>query len=265
MTRTTAGRTQHYVPEVNRTTKWVLAGVAAVVAVGAIGLVAITVWLGSDDAPERFAVTDTASEGTAEADADEPAADTTAEDLDGRWQVELLDGSDAGVGYRVIEDVPVVGEEEVVARTVDVDGALRLEGDRLTEVDLTVAADTFRSDNQLRDDIVAADYLEAATFPTATLALAAPVEVAISSADGSTAPFEVPAELTLHGVTRTVQVVGEGQPLDGSIEIVGTVDILLSDFDVERPALLGREVRDAAVIEFKLRFVPTPDAEAAPS
>lgn len=244
---------------------WVLAGVAAVVLTGALGLVAVTVWLGSDDAPEQFAVSDAPPETPSESDADEAQADDTAEDLDGRWQVELLDGSDAGVGYRVTEDVPVVGEEEVVARTLDVDGDVSLDGDRLTGVDLTVATDTFRSDNQLRDDVVAADYLDVATFPTADVVVSAPAEIELPSADGSTAPFQVPAELTLHGVSRAVQVVGEGQRLDGSIEIVGTVDILLSDFDVERPALLGREVRDGAVIEFKLRFVPVPDAGTAPS
>ncbi len=238
----------------NTTLRRVLIGAGVLLSIGVIAVIAMTVWLGSDDAPDAFEVSD-APASTSPADPTD-GQESDGVDVDGTWQVELLDGSDAGVGYRILEDVPIGGPEEVVARTQTVTGTLEIADGELTSAEVTVDMGSLRSSNQLRDDIVAADYLEVPSFPTATLVITDPAGIPLPEAVGEQVSFDVEADLTIHGVTRSVTVPGDGLLVDDAIEIVGTVDILLTDFDVTPPDLLGRTVRDEAVVEFKLRFVP---------
>jgi len=239
----------------NRNLRRVLIGVGVVAVIGIVAVVGLNLWLGSDDAPDAFEVSETTTDpGASEGPTGDQEADGV--DVDGTWQVELLEGSDAGVGYRILEDVPIGGPEEVVARTQTVTGTLEIAEGDVTSAEVTVDMGSLRSANQLRDDIVAADYLEVPLFPTATLMITDPAGIELPSAAGESVPFEVGADLTIHGVTRPVTVPGDGLLIDGAIEIVGSVDIKLSDFDVTAPDLLGRTVRDDAVLEFKLRFVP---------
>lgn len=217
-------------------------GALVVVTVG--GLVAVNAWLNSGDAPAAFEASEASD--TPDGSASLPRS--------GDWTVASDLAPDSGVGYRIIEDVPVVGEEVVVARTQEVEGGVVVDGDTLSSATFSLAVDSLARDNSARDGIVASTYLETGRFPKATITVTDPIEFPSGKSDAS---LEVPARLEIHGVERAVTVGGTANWSDDSIEIVGTIDISLGEFEIERPELLGRSARDAATIEFKLQLVPS--------
>lgn len=237
-----------------RTRKLLLVTVAAVVVVG-LAFVGVNLWLDSGDAPDAF----TASESTREDDSASSPETTEAPaiELDGSWSIELAEGGDSGVGYRILEDVPIGGPEEVAGRTREVSGSMGVEGTTVNDLTATVQMASLQSDNALRDGVVASGYLQVDAFPTATVWLEQPVTIDLPAQPGELVDFTAPAQLTIHGVTQPVTVVGQGQWTGDAVEVVGTIDITLSQFGVERPNLAGRSARDEAVVEFKLRFVPS--------
>jgi polyisoprenoid-binding protein YceI len=234
-----------------------LGGVAVIAVVVFVGL---NLWLSSDDAPELF-------EPSATLDAESPGDNPDAASVDdplapptGEWVVELAAGDDNGVGYRIIEDLPIGGPEEVAGRTEMVAGGLTLDAERLAATDIVVQMDTLSSGNDLRDSIVGAQYLEVGAHPTAEFVLDEPSAIAVPEQPGLLEPFTASGTLTIHGQAQTVTVSGDAQWTPGTIEIVGTTDITLDQFGIEQPDLVGRRARNEATIEFKLRFVPAPAA-----
>ena len=63
-------------------------------------------------------------------------------------------------------------------------------------------------------------------------------------------------DLTLHGVTRSVEIPIQGQLLDGgAIVVVGALDVALADYEIEPPtgfAVLS--IDDVGTIELQLAF-----------
>ena len=100
------------------------------------------------------------------------------------------------------------------------------------------------------------NYMESGKYPKSVFKGSIRNLSDINFAENGKYPAKVEGDLTIHGVTQPVTVEGEGQWIDGSLEVIGAVDITLSQFDVERPSSPGRSARDEAVVEFKLRFVP---------
>lgn len=219
------------------------AGAVAILVV--VGIIGVNVWLNGGDAPAAFE----SSSGSQPRDTSKGSTLPRS----GEWIVDPDQPVDSGVGYRIIEDVPVAGEQVIVARTQAVEGMVVVEGSTLSSATLNLAIDSLASDNTARDGIVASTYLEAESFPTASIAVREPIKV---SARGGTAPLEIPAELELHGVKQPVTIVGTAEWSKESIELVGTIDVTLGQFDIERPDLLGRSARDEATVEFKLQLVP---------
>ncbi len=58
-------------------------------------------------------------------------------------------------------------------------------------------------------------------------------------------------KLTLHGITKEIDTKAQLSLSDGFIAS-GSFNILLSDFKIERPALLFKKIKDEIKIEFKI-------------
>ena len=69
---------------------------------------------------------------------------------------------------------------------------------------------------------------------------------------------EMRGELTLHGATRTVEIPIEGQLVDdGTIVVVGSLDITITDFDIVPPTGFSvLSIAETGIIELQLAFVP---------
>ncbi len=241
--------------------RWMaLAGVAIV------GLAALWFFFLRSDNPERVSLDDAVAAATATTDEVAPvealpeAPDDAATDdpvevgLDGTWSVLSDDSSFAG--YRVGEELAGIGVTEAVGRTSAVSGSLELEGSTLTAVNIEVDMTSLRSDDSRRDGAMGRQALETGAFPTATFVLTGSFDLGGIPKEGIAVSVAATGDLTLHGVTQSLEFPLEAQLVGDRIVVVGSVDIVYGDFGIALPAapiLVG--VNDHGLIELQLTFV----------
>lgn len=247
------------VPERKR--KWpVLLSMAVVVGLVAAGLA----WFFADDAPSAVDLATTASAGVATS---EPGEETSTLGVDGAWIVDTsvgtfdLEGDTTATfaGFRVNE-VMVVGDTVAVGRTPAVTGSITIEGDTLTSAEITADLTAIRSNASRREKSIQ-EALGTTEHPNATFVLTEPIELGEEAVSGE--PVSVPAvgELTINGVTNSVEIQLDAQLIDGSILITGTTDVMFADYEIEIPASIAVvSVEDHGIVELQLwltRNTPT--------
>jgi polyisoprenoid-binding protein YceI len=205
---------------------------------------------------ETTTTTTTAGEG-------EPASTTAAPEtttapsasdgLDGTW---IADPSLSFVGYRIEEELASIGSATAVGRTSDVDAMLTFSGSSVTDLSVTVDMTTLQSDRSRRDGAMATRGLETNTFPDASFVLAAPIDLGAVPADGESISASAAGELTLHGVTQSISLDLEGSLVEGTMVVVGSVDIALVDYGIEKPTGFSvLSIADVGVLEIQLALV----------
>lgn len=188
-----------------------------------------------------------------------PLAGTTAppgpaESLDGSWGVDPA--AESFVGYRVQEELSNIGGATAVGRTSGVEAALELAGTSVTRIDVEADLTTLESDSSQRDGQLASRGLETNSFPTASFRLTAPIELGAIPAIGEEISAIADGELTLHGVTRAVQVPVEAQLTDTQILVIGSLPIFLPDYGIVAPTgFRVLSIDDNAEMEFQIFFV----------
>lgn len=164
------------------------------------------------------------------------------------------DFSSSFVGYRVQEELAGIGGQTAVGRTPDVSGTLTVADRTVTEATITADLSTLVSDDDRRDGQLRQQALETDAFPTATFVLTEPIELPAAGEDGSIQQGTITGELTLHGVTRTVEVPIEGQLDGGVVVLTGSIDIVFADYDIDGPQSMLLLVADHGTMEFQLFF-----------
>ena len=205
---------------------------------------------------------DAAAETTAEPEApadDAPADEATEEDapadagLVGRWEV-LADGS-SFAGYRVEEELARIGATTAVGRSTVLTGSLVFDGAAITEVVIEVDLTALTSDDSRRDGALRRQALETNTYPTTTFTLTEPIPIDAAPAEGETLSVTATGDLTLHGVTREVQIPMEGQLVGDRVAVVGSLEIIFADYDMDTPsAFIVLAIDDHGIMEFQLVF-----------
>ena len=180
--------------------------------------------------------------------------------LDGTWMVDtsvgsFSDFSSSFVGYRVDETFANNEANTAVGRTPNVSGSLQLAGSTISAVEITADLTTLQSDDSRRDGQLSRQAIETSRFPTATFRLTSPIELDSVPADGTTVTAAATGELTLHGVTKTVDVPIEAR-VDGDVATVtGSIDIRFADYGIERPtSFIVLSIEDHGTMEFQLHF-----------
>ncbi len=190
---------------------------------------------------------------------DDPAATAaTAGGIAGTWTVDPSVGSgDTGtfVGYRVQETLATVGAQEAVGRTSDVTGTLTIDGTTITAVDITADLTTLHSDEANRDRQLQRQGIETGTYPTAMFSLTQPIDVGSVPADGQVVDVTATGNLTLHGVTKEVQIPLQAR-LDGDvITVVGSLPIQFADYNISSPqGMIVLSIEDHGTLELQLHF-----------
>jgi len=196
----------------------------------------------------------TTDETTSETDAltqtTEPAQ--TVQDLTGTW---VLEQSDATfVGYRIEENLRGA-DIEAVGRTATVTGELTADASRILDVTINASLVDLTSDSRFRDSQMKSQALETSQFPDASFVLTNPIAVESIPVDGVAISFVARGDLTLHGVTRSVDVPIQAATTDGKLIVVGATEIALADFEIDAPsAPLVASVSDVATMELSLLF-----------
>jgi polyisoprenoid-binding protein YceI len=180
--------------------------------------------------------------------------------IDGAWTVDpsigsFDDFSSSFVGYRVREELASIGATEAVGRTPDVTGTLTVDGTSITAATFEADLTTLRSDEANRDRQLGRQALETGRFPTATFTLTRPIDLGTVPAEGATFEATAAGDLTLHGVTKSVEVPVQGTLENGVVTVVGSLPILFADYAIEKPtSFVVLSVEDNGTMEFQLRF-----------
>ncbi len=188
------------------------------------------------------------------------AATTLSAGLDGTWSIDasigsFSDFSDSWVGYRVDETLAGNRANTAVGRTPDVTGTLALSGTMISSVEVTANVQTLQSDDNRRDGQLHRQALETDQFPQATFKLTTPIDIGGVPADGATISATAKGELTLHGVTKTVDVPIQAQLSGDVVTVVGSIAIQFADYSIEPPVSFAiLSVEDHGTMEFQLHF-----------
>ena len=177
--------------------------------------------------------------------------------LAGTWTV--TSGSQAG--YRVREQLAnLPAESDAVGRTDKVSGSMTIETSgattTLTGGTITVDTTSITSDKNMRDNRLRREGLQTDTFPTATFTLTAPVEVPAAAIAGTPTNVTLTGDLTLHGVTKSVQIPAQAQLADGKVQVAGSISFPLSDYAMTAPSIGGFivSIADQGALEFLVAF-----------
>lgn len=180
--------------------------------------------------------------------------------IDGTWSVDgsigsLADASGTFVGYRVQERLATIGATEAVGRTGSVTGTMTIEGTSVSEATFTADLSTLRSDESNRDRQLSRQALETGRYPTATFTLTQPIELGSPPADGAIIDATATGDLTLHGVSRSVDVPLQARIEGDVITVAGSLPIVFAEWSIEAPtAMIVLSIADQGTMELQLHF-----------
>jgi polyisoprenoid-binding protein YceI len=224
-------------------------------------------WFFDDDAPAEVNLqnaVEQVQDTTAPVSSSTTISAATDDGVSGTWAVDTETGdfdyetaTGTFAGFRIAEKLSAIGSTTAVGRTGDVAGSVTIDGTTVTagsfEVDLT----TITTNESRRDDKVQSA-LETGTYPTATFTLTAPIDLGEAAASGEAVSVVATGDLTIHGVTKSVQLPLEAQLVNGTIVIVGSVDITFADYGVTVPkSQIVLSVDDHGTLEMQLLLTKT--------
>lgn len=222
------------------------AGIGALlVIVAAVG--ALWYFVLRDDAPPPPSLPDREIAAEENADAE----------IDGTWVV--AEGTEAApvfVGYRVEElFAGNTIKSTAVGRTPAVTGTMTITGGQVTAVDVVADVQQLTSDQDRRDNFITDNALQTNTFPESTFVLTAPIDLDAIPEIGETVTTPAIGDLTLHGVTRTIELELEARWNGDVIDINGLVPIAFADYEISTPTIPGLvTANDNGQMEFQLVF-----------
>jgi polyisoprenoid-binding protein YceI len=173
---------------------------------------------------------------------------------DGTWQVS--DDGSSFVGYRVKEQLAFLNSpNEAVGRSSAVTGTMQVAGDTVEAVKIEADLTRLTSDEDRRDNAIRMRGLESERFPTATLELLEPLQLATAPVQGQEVRGQGTGKLTVHGVTREVELDLQGIWSGSSIQVAGQLPVKMSDFQIEPPRFGPVvSIEDGLAVDFKLVF-----------
>jgi polyisoprenoid-binding protein YceI len=178
---------------------------------------------------------------------------SSATSADGSWTV--APGSDVFVGYRIDE---VFGGESVTktaaGRTPAVTGTMVVQGSTIPSATITADVTKLASDRAQRDNAIKTRALQTDSFPEATFTLTQPIALPSVPKLDEQVSVTATGDLTLHGVTRSVQMPLQAQWKGDSIAVAGGTTITLADYGIDKIATGFVTVADSGEIEVQLNF-----------
>jgi polyisoprenoid-binding protein YceI len=171
--------------------------------------------------------------------------------IPGTWTI----GADSVVGYRVRERLAnLSADSDAVGRTDKITGTVTIaagSGLSVTAADFSVDMTAITSDRDMRDNRLRRDGIETDAFPTSTFKLTEPVTVPAAATTGAQVDVTLHGELTLHGVTKAVDIPAKAQLNGSQIQIAGSITFPFSDYNINPPNVAGFvSVEDSGTLEF---------------
>jgi polyisoprenoid-binding protein YceI len=184
------------------------------------------------------------------------AAPVDAASLPGAWTI----GADSVAGYRVREQLASLSaESDAVGRTSSITGSATIADSSgtltVTAAEFSVDMTSLKSDRDMRDNRLRRDGIETDSFPTSTFKLTTPVALPADAAGGGQFSVTLHGDLTLHGVTKTVDILATAQLNGGVIQVLGSLGFPFSDYAINAPNIAGFvSVQDTGTLEFQVNL-----------
>jgi polyisoprenoid-binding protein YceI len=172
--------------------------------------------------------------------------------IPGTWTI----AADSVVGYRVRERLASLSaDSDAVGRTDKISGSVTIAaaGSTLSvaAADFSVDMTTITSDRTMRDNRLRTDGIQTDSFPTSTFTLTQPVAIPAEATTGAQVDVTLHGDLTLHGVTKTVDIPAKAQIAGDLIQIAGSLEFPFSDYAIDPPNVGGFvSVEDHGTLEF---------------
>jgi polyisoprenoid-binding protein YceI len=233
----------------SRTGRLVIAGV--VVLVLALGGGYLLFTTRTSDSPPPAALDPAPSTTTGQTTQDQAGGATTP---DAAWQVS--DDGSSYVGYRVTEQLASFSSpNEAVGRSSAVTGTMRITGDQVESVRIEADLTRLTSDESRRDNVIRQRGLESERYPTATLELAEPIRLEPTPEQGQEVRLTGKGRLTVHGVTREVDLALTGRWSGPTIQVAGQLPVKMSDYQIQAPRFGPVvSIEDSLTVDFNLKF-----------
>jgi polyisoprenoid-binding protein YceI len=155
-------------------------------------------------------------------------------------------------GFRVEEVLQSIGSSTAVGRTPDVAGTVEIDGTTLSSAEIVVDLTSIQSDEARREGRIQ-QALGTDASPTATFLLTEPIRLGDGAAKGEVVSAVATGELTINGVTNTVEIPVEARLVDAKILVTGSTGVTFSDYDITVPsAPVVLSVEDRGILEFQL-------------
>ena len=180
--------------------------------------------------------------------------------MNGTWTVNdtlgsVNDATASWVGYRVQEKLVGVGGHTAVGRTLKVTGSMTLNGSKVDTVSMTADLTALASDDSLRDGQLHSQAIDTDQFPTATFKSAEPIDLGSLPADGTIVSATAKGSLTIHGVTKSVDIPLQAMRKGGIIAVAGSLPIVFADYGFPGPTSFSvLTVDDHGTMELHLLF-----------
>ena len=153
------------------------------------------------------------------------------------------------------EQLATIGANTAVGRTPDVSGSLTLQGSTVTAAEITADLSTLQSDDGRRDGQLHRQAIQTDQFPTATFKLTQPIDLGSVPADGATVSVTATGDLTLHGVTKSVQIPLTITRSGDVVGVTGSLDIQFADYDIAQPnSFMVLSIDDHGTMELQVFF-----------
>lgn len=249
---------QHEVVESRRTIVFVVGALTLLVAAAGIWYFLIR-----EVAPAEVDSIEAAA-ARSEAAAEAGVADTPVTDISGTWNVNTSIGdfnegcltevcSSTFAGFRIDEVLSGIGDKTVVGRTPGVEGQILVDGTVVTAGQFVVDMTGLITDSGARTGAIRNQAIETAAFPTAIFELTAPLDFGRIPGGGEQVTVAAAGNLTVHGVTRAVEIPLTAELQNGVIVVFGQLELALAEYDIDTPsAPVVVSVDDTAVLELQL-------------
>jgi polyisoprenoid-binding protein YceI len=236
----------------------IAAGLVTVVLLAGLGGAYAYFFSGLRTTPKPLTLSSKATSTPAASATTSGASGTT---LAGSWTV----ASGSLAGYRVQEQFAgQSSSHEAVARTSSVSGGLTVQqsssGLQASSIKFTAQLANLKSVDQVagfdvsRRDSIVSQTLSVSQYPDATFQ-AQSVALPASAASGGTASLTIPGQLTIHGVTKSVQVTVQLKVSGSQAQAVGSTTFQMSDFGISPPQFSITTVQPKVTLEFQLDLV----------
>ena len=152
-------------------------------------------------------------------------------------EYEASDPNGAWQGRAPLETLELTFDDEAL-------GGLSLEA--------TLDPGKFDSGNVIRDANARRGVFETGQYPVITLSAQGVQADTASLVEGETKRLALVGRLEMHGVTNEITVPAEVSRVEGTLRAEGAFDVLLSDYNMNRPSFLGTTVDDEVTVRFNV-------------